>query len=137
MDSLGHVNNVAYVDYLQEARVDMLAVHPPQPGAEALVEGVVVARHEVEFTRPLVYRPAPVRIETWVRRVRAADFSLGYEVRDDDASGDGVSHPGGNSRRPYVRATSVLVPYDFAAQRPRRLTAAERSVLAQFLEPDD
>ena len=26
MDSLGHVNNVVYVDYLQEARVDMLRV---------------------------------------------------------------------------------------------------------------
>ena len=29
MDSLGHVNNVTYVDYLQEARVDMLRVHAP------------------------------------------------------------------------------------------------------------
>ncbi|HEU4515093.1 MAG TPA: thioesterase family protein, partial [Nocardioidaceae bacterium] len=29
MDSLGHVNNVTYVDYLQEARVDMFAVHAP------------------------------------------------------------------------------------------------------------
>ena len=28
MDLLGHVNNVTYVDYLQEARVDMLRVHP-------------------------------------------------------------------------------------------------------------
>ena len=27
MDLLGHVNNVIYVDYLQEARVDMLRVH--------------------------------------------------------------------------------------------------------------
>ena len=27
MDLQGHVNNVIYVDYLQEARVDMLRVH--------------------------------------------------------------------------------------------------------------
>ena len=27
LDQLGHVNNVVYVDYLQEARVDMLRVH--------------------------------------------------------------------------------------------------------------
>ena len=29
MDLLGHVNNVVYVDYLQEARVDMLRTHAP------------------------------------------------------------------------------------------------------------
>ena len=29
MDLLGHVNNVVYVDYLQEARVDMLRTHGP------------------------------------------------------------------------------------------------------------
>ena len=27
LDQLGHVNNVVYVDYLQEARVDMLRAH--------------------------------------------------------------------------------------------------------------
>ena len=27
LDMLGHVNNVTYVDYLQEARVDMLRIH--------------------------------------------------------------------------------------------------------------
>ena len=29
MDLLGHINNVVYVDYLQEARVDMLRTHSP------------------------------------------------------------------------------------------------------------
>ena len=29
MDLLGHVNNVVYVDYLQEARVDMMRTHGP------------------------------------------------------------------------------------------------------------
>ena len=51
MDQLGHVNNVTYVDYLQEARVDMLRVHPPAPGGEELAEGVVVVRHEVQLPR--------------------------------------------------------------------------------------
>ena len=29
LDLLGHVNNVVYVDYLQEARVDMMRSHGP------------------------------------------------------------------------------------------------------------
>ena len=45
MDSLGHVNNVTYVDYLQESRVDMLRVHAPATGGEQLAEGTVVVRH--------------------------------------------------------------------------------------------
>ena len=31
LDQLGHVNNVVYVDYLQEARVDMLRAHGRGP----------------------------------------------------------------------------------------------------------
>ena len=44
LDLLGHVNNVVYVDYLQEARVDMLRTHAPTRRADELAEGVVVVR---------------------------------------------------------------------------------------------
>jgi acyl-CoA thioester hydrolase len=126
MDQLGHVNNVTYVDYLQEARVDMLRVHPPASGGEALAEGVVVVRHEVKYVAPLVFRHDPVSIEVWVTEVRAATFTLAYEVFDETPEG----------RRVYLRARSVLSPYVFATEHPRRLAAEERSVLARFLEPD-
>lgn len=126
MDSLGHVNNVTYVDYLQEARVDMLAVHAPASGGEELAEGVVVVRHEVEFVAPLVFRPEPVRIETWVTRIRAASFTMAYEILDELPDG---------GRRVYTRATSVLTPFVFAEERPRRIRPEERDVLARFLEP--
>ena len=126
MDSLGHVNNVVYVDYLQEARVDMLRVHAPAKGGEELAEGVVVVRHEVEFVSPLVFRAEPVRVEAWVTQVRAATFTMAYEVLDELPDGD---------RRVYVRAKTVLTPYLFSQQRPRRITADEREVLDRFLEP--
>ena len=126
MDQLGHVNNVTYVDYLQEARVDMLRVHPPTAGGEALAEGVVVVRHEVVYRSPLVFRLAPVSIELWVTEVRAATFTMAYEVFDETPEG----------RRVYLRARSVLSPYVFAGEHPRRITDQEREVLSQFLEPD-
>jgi acyl-CoA thioester hydrolase len=128
MDSLGHVNNVTYVDYLQEARVDMLAVHAPVTGGEALAEGVVVVRHEVEFVSPLVFRPQPVRIETWVSRIRAASFTMRYEILDELPDGE---------RRVYARAATVLSPFVFANERPRRISADERAVLEKFLEQED
>jgi acyl-CoA thioester hydrolase len=125
MDQLGHVNNATYVDYLQEARVDMLRVHPPASGGEALAEGVVVVRHEVKYLAPLVFRRAPVSIEIWVTEVRAATFTLAYEVFDETPEG----------RRVYLQARSVLTPYVFATEHPRRLSAGERDVLGRFLEP--
>ena len=128
MDPLGHVNNVTYVDYLQEARVDMLAVHAPATGGEALASGVVVVRHEVEFVSPLVFRPEPVRIETWVSRIRAASVTMRYEVLDELPDG---------RRRVYTRASTLLSPFVFATERPRRISAEERAVLEKFLEPED
>ncbi len=126
MDFLGHVNNVVYVDYLQEARVDMLRVHAPMRGGEALAEGVVVVRHEVEFVAPLQFRHEPVRIESWVCEIRAATFTMAYEILDETPD---------EERRVYLRAESVLTPYLFAEERPRRISPAEREVLERFLEP--
>jgi acyl-CoA thioester hydrolase len=127
MDSLGHVNNVTYVDYLQEARVDMLRVHAPASGGEQLAEGVVVVRHEVEFVAPLVFRAEPVPIESWVTNIRAASFTMAYEILDE--------LPGGE-RRVYTRARTLLTPYVFADERPRRIRDEERAVLTRFLEPE-
>jgi acyl-CoA thioester hydrolase len=126
MDSLGHVNNVTYVDYLQEARVDMLRVHAPATGGEQLAEATVVVRHEVEFLLPLVFRAAPVRIESWVTRIRAASFTMAYEILDELPDG---------RRHVYTRARTVLTPYLFNEERPRRISDRELAVLSTFLEP--
>ncbi|MYR56456.1 acyl-CoA thioesterase, partial [Streptomyces sp. SID625] len=66
----------------------------------------------------LVHRHEPVDIELWVAEIRAASFTLGYEVKDGD--------------RIYVRASTVIVPFDFEAQRPRRLTVEEREFLGGY-----
>jgi len=123
MDALQHVNNVTYVDYLQEARVDMLRLHAPVQGGERLAEGVVVVRHEVDYLSPLVFRKEPVSIDVWVTDIGAATFTLAYEVYDERPSGERVV---------YVRARSVLTPYVFLEERPRRITAEERGVLDQL-----
>lgn len=121
MDSLGHVNNVVYVDYLQEARVDMMRIHAPGPEAAELAEGVVVVSHELEYVSPLVFGPEPVRIESWVEQVRAASFRLGYEVVE-----------AGPDRRVYLRASSLLAPFSFTDDRPRRIRDDERTALGVY-----
>jgi acyl-CoA thioester hydrolase len=126
LDLLGHVNNVVYVDYLQEARVDMMRTHAPDSRAEDLAEGVVVVRHQVTYLAPLTFRFEPVSIECWITDVRAATFTMAYEVFDETDDG----------RTVYLRATTVLTPYVFAQERPRRLRPEEKEALGRFLEPE-
>jgi acyl-CoA thioester hydrolase len=125
LDQLGHVNNVVYVDYLQEARVDMLRAHGRGP--EALAEGLVVARHEVTYLKPLTFDFRPVSIECWVTDIKAATFTMAYEIFHDDPEGQRVV---------YLRATTLLTPFVFAEERPRRITAEERAALEIHLEAD-
>jgi acyl-CoA thioester hydrolase len=107
MDLLGHVNNVTYLDYLAEARLDMFA------GLD--VGRARVARHRVQFVSPLVFHRHPVRVDSWVSDVTDDEVTLEHEVHDlteDDG--------GGELRKVYVRATTVLA---------HRLDAAEREVV--------
>jgi len=127
MDLLGHINNVVYVDYLQEARVDMLRTHSPAAHAGMLTEGTVVVRHEVTYVAPLGFGFRPVSIEAWVTQIRAASFTVAYEVFHEDADG---------TRQVYVRAKTVLTPYVFTTEQPRRINDAERETLSRFLEPE-
>jgi acyl-CoA thioester hydrolase len=113
MDAYGHVNNAVFVRYLEEARIDFL--FRPEKDFK---QGSVVARHEIDYKRQLVHRHHPVDIELWVSQIRAASFTITYEVKDDDLV--------------YVQASTVVVPFDFEAQRPRRITAEEREFLEGY-----
>jgi acyl-CoA thioester hydrolase len=122
MDALGHVNNSRYVDYLQDARVDFLFRTARDLGADDLETGLLVARHEVQYHAPLVYREAPVRIELWISEIRAASFTVDYEILDLEPE-----------RRLYVEARTKLVPFDFSANRLRRITPVERTALEKLV----
>jgi acyl-CoA thioester hydrolase len=121
MDAYGHVNNVVYLTYLEEARVDMLFSLGSEYGGKALSEGVLVAHHEIDYKKPLVYHPRGVDIEMWVGYVKGASFEIRYEVHDETTV--------------FARAGSVLVPYDLEMERPRRVSPEERDFLEQYLEP--
>ena len=78
MDAQGHVNNAAYVDYLQEARVDFLLSGSPVLH-EMLKTGVVVASHQVEYLRPMTAFGDPLLdVDLWVDSVGASRFVIGY-----------------------------------------------------------
>jgi acyl-CoA thioester hydrolase len=122
-DAYGHVNNVELMRLLEEARVALFFTRASAAGVKSFDGHIVVARHEVDFVAPLLWRPAPVRIDTHVARIGGASFTLGYTIGEPD--------------RPeplYVRATTVMVTFDPERGRTRRLTQAERDFLADYTD---
>lgn len=117
MDAFGHVNNARFLTLYEEARVALMFCGAREHGLTSLEAGLVILRHEVDYLRPVSYGE-PVRIELWVEQVRPSRFTVGYELFDGEVIAS--------------RARSVLVPYDVAARRPRRLTEAERSFLTPY-----
>ncbi|QES50122.1 thioesterase [Streptomyces venezuelae] len=120
MDAFGHVNNVVFLRYLEEARIDFMFRLAPGNGSQSFQGGSVVARHEIDYKRPLVHRHEPVTIESWVTKIGAASLTIAYEVKDEDTV--------------YVRASTVVVPFDLETQRPRRITEEERYFLEKYVD---
>lgn len=79
-----------------------------------------MARHEIDYVRPLVHRHQPVTIESWVTKIGAASLTIAYEIKDPEVT--------------YVRASTVVVPFDLEAQRPRRISAEEREFLQEYVD---
>ena len=98
MDAFAHVNNVVYLTYLEQARVAMFF----DQYDSTFSAGTVIAGHRIEYHAPVTYSPQPLRIETWVGRVRAAAFEVHYEVFDDST----VAPPTVTSGRPVVTAST-------------------------------
>ncbi|MFI6762374.1 acyl-CoA thioesterase [Micromonospora sp. NPDC050417] len=129
LDAYGHVNNARFLTLYEEARVALMFVGGRAWGVGSFAEGVVIARHEVDYLRPVDYalgrataEQAPtVRVELWVEEIRASRFTIGYELFDGDVLAS--------------RARSVLVPYDLEQGQPRRLSADERAFLRPYLLP--
>lgn len=115
VDSLGHVNNVAYAQYLEIARVAYM---------EALRErGVtftmVVARLEVDYVREVKLRER-VTVELAPTRIGTSSFDFHYRVL-----ADGIV---------AATARTVQVNVEPRARRPRPLAEDLRSALERDLK---
>lgn len=120
IDSQMHVNNVKFLGYLEDARLEMFYSDPVRKG-EPPLRGMVIARHEIDYLRPLSGVIDPIRVESWVTEARAASFKLAYEVRDNE--------------HVYAKALSSIVAFDAEAGRLRRFTSQEREYISRYLAP--
>jgi acyl-CoA thioester hydrolase len=132
-DAYGHINNVQFLRLLEEARVVALSDVAPRsgpPGSGVAGSGVagtalLVARSEIEYLEPMLFRIEPIAIDLWVTRIGAADFDMAYEFLDQTLDGAGTGQI-------YAHAETLLVAFDQVTQRPRRISATERERLESW-----
>ncbi len=118
LDAFGHVNNVTFAEYLQEARIDF--AHQYLNYTDGPDESSVVVHQLIDYVAPVPFRSEPLQVHVWVSHVGTSSFHLAYEVKD--------------ATTVFARATGVLVAYDTDGDGPRPLSDAERGVLESFRE---
>ena len=119
LDFLQHINNVVYNDYLQEARIRLMA-ELRSDFADPYFPQVLV-RQEINYRKTLVLRPEPLVVEIWVTEVGRTSYALGYRILDDDGT-------------LAADATSVMVCFDPAIQGAVPIPADYRAVLVEAKE---
>ena len=104
IDQQGHVNNVRYVQWIQ----DVAVAHWRDAATPEQLEGVtwVVLRHEIDYLRP-AFEGEELTARTWVGKASAARSERFTEVR----RGDEI----------LVRAKSIWCALDSKTFRPRRI----------------
>jgi acyl-CoA thioester hydrolase len=113
LDSYGHANNVKYYDYIQEARVALMAqalrwLERDSPSADDVW---VVVRQDLDYRRPLDFRVEPYRVNTVVTAVGNRSIRLAAQI-DDPGTGT-----------VFAQARTILV-----GRQP--LTGGQRDALA-------
>lgn len=103
LDAYGHVNNVRFFDYVQEARIEV--VHQLLGASDPALIWVVV-RQDMDYLAQLSHRLKPYQAHTVVVQVGRSSVTLVCEIRDD-ASGT-----------TFARARTVLVCADRQTGRP-------------------
>ncbi len=80
LDPLGHINNVVFLDYLQEARLRALL----QIGyTEILQLRQVMAHQSIEFRRPIFYSTDPLTVEVWISSVGNTSYRMKYRILNE------------------------------------------------------
>lgn len=125
MDVFAHINHARMVTLLEEARIPWL-FYDDKP-THPMRKGCLVADLHVKYQGQIRHDQSPISVTMFVERVRAVDFTVGYEVRPHGADPDS---------KPSVVASTQLVSFDIETQRPRRIPPAEKEYLQSFLRPD-
>ena len=116
-----HINHATMVTILEEARIPFLR-EPFEPVIEEI--GLLIHEVKILYKGQLRLIDSPLQVTMWSKRVRAVDFTIGYEVRSARKASD---------TKPSVIAETQLAAVHIREQRLERLSPAQRDYLQRYL----
>jgi acyl-CoA thioester hydrolase len=121
IDMYQHINHATMVTILEEARIPFLR----EPfGADIATIGLLIAEVNILYKGQLRLADSPLQVTMWSKRVRAVDFTVGYEVRPAHAVPD---------TKPSVVAETQLAAVHIEEQRLQRLSPEQREYLRRWM----
>lgn len=118
-DMFGHVNNAAFATFAETARLtflrDVLGGTPDRPGGD--MGGVILARIAIDFRQQLLFGQS-ASVATEIERIGNSSITLVHQVISDGQVVADIS--------------SVVVAYDYEAQRPKPIPDSVRELLAPY-----
>jgi len=116
-----HINHATMVTILEEAQIPFLR-EPFGPVIEEI--GLLIHEVKILYKGQLRLRDSPLQVTMWSKRVRAVDFTIGYEVRSVRKGADS---------KPAVIAETQLAAVHIKEQRLERLSPAQRDYLQHWM----
>ncbi|HEU4566313.1 MAG TPA: thioesterase family protein [Gemmatimonadaceae bacterium] len=110
-DALGHVNNGSFIVYAETGRLEFLRI------LGSAARSLILAHLAIDFRRQIHFGEA-IAVETWVERVGTTSVTLGQTILADGALA--------------AEVRSVVVSFDYDAQRPTPWSAASRAALERY-----
>jgi len=119
LDPQGHVNNVRYLTYAEQARVSYLVELGLWDGVSFLDLGLIVADVHFTFLAPVIFRQS-IRVGTRVTRIGHKSIHFEYQIEDED------------TRQVMARGESVMVAFDYRAGVSIPVPPAWREKISAF-----
>ena len=119
MDSLGHVNNAAYISYFEEGRVHYFRKLFDLPWEDTSSLGLIVLDMHCTYKSPAFYGEI-LRVYTKVNWLKNKSFEMSYLIIDTDTG------------RTVAEGSSVLVAYDYSTRTTMEIADNVRGKISEF-----
>ena len=119
LDAFMHVNNAAYLTYIQEARVDFTVYSRQRANLQPILIEMVVAHADIDYINPIYDAGIEIDIAVWVSKIGTSSFVLQYELSKDGTI--------------YAKAKTVQVTVSMETKTSRPVNEQEREFLSKYL----
>lgn len=117
VDLMGHVNNAKFLTYIEHARGQYFIQSCNWDWKKM---GMVLARSEVDFKKPILLHHRPV---VWIRTVRLGKTSFTQQ---------NIIAEVGQPEIVYAEATNIMVHVDYATGRPLPIPSMLKEAISKY-----